>query len=74
MLEIKDSVAVVTGGASGIGFAFAKYWAQKGGKVLLADVSGPDLKSAKEAIGSSAETLVCNVTEKQIPKNWPTQP
>jgi len=63
MLEIKDSVAVVTGGASGIGFAFAKYWVQKGGKVLLADVSGPELKSAKEAIGGSAEALVCDVTK-----------
>lgn len=31
MLEIKDSVAVITGGASGIGLAVAKYWVQNGG-------------------------------------------
>ena len=62
MLEIKDSVAVVTGGASGIGFAFAQYWVREGGKVLLADVSGPDLGSAKKTMGNSAETLVCDVT------------
>lgn len=62
MLEIKDSVAVVTGGASGIGFAFAQYWVREGGKVLLADVSSRDLINAKNIIGSSAETLVCDVT------------
>ena len=63
MLEIKDSVAVVTGGASGIGLAFAQYWVKAGGKVFLADVSGPALKSAKKSIGKSVETLVCDVTK-----------
>jgi len=63
MLAIKDSIAVVTGGASGIGFAFAQYWVRQGGKVLLADVSEHDLKNAKKAIGKSSETLVCDVTK-----------
>jgi 3-oxoacyl-[acyl-carrier protein] reductase len=63
MLEIKDSVAVVTGGASGIGFAFAQYWVKAGGKVFLADVSGQALKSAKKSIDKSVETLVCDVTK-----------
>ncbi len=62
MLDIKDSVAVVTGGASGIGFAFARYWVKSGGKALLADISGQALRSAKEAIGQSVETMECDVT------------
>jgi 3-oxoacyl-[acyl-carrier protein] reductase len=62
MLEIKDSVAVVTGGASGIGLAFAKYWVKKGGKVFLADLSGAALEKAKMTIGEPAETLMCDVT------------
>jgi 3-oxoacyl-[acyl-carrier protein] reductase len=62
MLEINDSVAVITGGASGIGFALAKYWTQKGGKVLLADVSEAALDAAKTAIGEPAEIQVCDVT------------
>ncbi len=62
MLEIKDSVAVITGGGSGIGYALAKYWVKEGGKVLLADVSKPALEKAKTAIGNSAQTLVCDVT------------
>jgi 3-oxoacyl-[acyl-carrier protein] reductase len=35
MLEIKDSVAVITGGAKGIGFAIAEYWVKNGGKVVI---------------------------------------
>ena len=39
MLEIKDSVAVITGGASGIGLAVAHFWAQQGGKVVIGDIA-----------------------------------
>ena len=38
MLEIKGSVAVITGGGGGIGLAVAKHWVQNGGKVVLGDV------------------------------------
>ena len=44
MLEIKDSVAVITGGGSGIGFALAEYWVKNGGKVVLVPLS-PGLSS-----------------------------
>ncbi len=62
MLEIKDAVAVVTGGGSGIGLAFAKYWLTAGGKVVLADVSKSALTEAKADFGERAVTLVCDVT------------
>jgi len=39
MLEIKNSVAVITGGSGGIGMALAGYWVGHGGKVVLADMS-----------------------------------
>ena len=65
MLDIKDSVAVVTGGARGIGFAFARYWVKSGGKALLADISGQALRNAKEAIGQSVETMECDVTREE---------
>ena len=44
MLTIKDAVAVITGGASGIGLAMAKYWAQNGGKLVLGDVAEEPLE------------------------------
>ena len=50
MLEIKDSVAVITGGASGIGLALSKYWVENGGKVVIGDVVEPALKQAAEEL------------------------
>ena len=38
MRELKDRVAVVTGAASGIGYAMAERFAAEGMKVVLADV------------------------------------
>lgn len=37
MYELKDKVAVVTGGASGIGLATVKAMTDKGAKVVIAD-------------------------------------
>ena len=62
MLEIKGSVAVITGGASGIGLAFARYWVAGGGKAVLADISDSALKAAQTEFGDSVVTLGCNVT------------
>ncbi|MCP4162215.1 MAG: SDR family NAD(P)-dependent oxidoreductase, partial [Deltaproteobacteria bacterium] len=65
MLEIKDSVAVITGGGSGIGLSLAEYWVKQGGKVVLGDIAEEPLKKAKEKIegmGGVAEIVVCNVT------------
>ena len=39
MLEIKDSLAVITGGGGDIGCAVARHWVQNGGKVVLGDVA-----------------------------------
>ena len=65
MLEIKGSVAVITGGGSGIGETVAKYWVQNGGKVVLADVVEDGLaRVAKdiEEMGGEVATLKCDVT------------
>lgn len=66
MLEIKDSVAVITGGGGGIGLAIAKYWVQNGGKVVIADVSEKLLKQAEteiKALNGEVAAVVCNVTK-----------
>ena len=68
MLEIKNSVAVITGGAGGIGLALAKYWVQNGGKVLLVDVSEKVLAPAEaeiKAMNGEVSTIVCNVTNEE---------
>lgn len=63
MLEIKDSVAVITGGASGIGLALSQYWVDNGGKVVIGDVVEDALDKAQEHFGDKAVTVRCDVTD-----------
>lgn len=65
MLEIKDSVAVITGGGSGIGLSLAKYWLEKGGKAVLADVVESNLEKAKEELKGDVATVLCDVTREE---------
>jgi NAD(P)-dependent dehydrogenase (short-subunit alcohol dehydrogenase family) len=50
MKEFKDRVALVTGGASGIGFALADRFASVGMKVVLADLEEPALAAAEKTL------------------------
>jgi 3-oxoacyl-[acyl-carrier protein] reductase len=63
MLNISDAVAVITGGASGIGLAMAKYWVGQGGRVVIGDVVEPALAKVRDELGSRAATVLCNVTD-----------
>ncbi len=63
MLEIKDSVAVITGGSGGIGFALAEYWTARGGKVVLADIATEALEKAKQQLKGDVIIVECNVTD-----------
>ena len=65
MLEIKDSVAVITGGTGGIGISLAKYWLSKGGKVVLADVMEKALEQAERDLKGELATMVCDVTSEE---------
>lgn len=55
MNELRDRVAVVTGGASGVGKALAKAFLSEGMKVVLADVEEPALKATAEELGALGE-------------------
>ena len=57
--------AVVTGGASGIGFSTAKQLGAKGARVVLADVDGAALEAAVaqlRAAGTAADGVLCDVS------------
>lgn len=62
MLEIKGSVAVITGGTGGIGKTLAKYWVSNGGKVVLGDIDEKALAEAAAEIGGDVVALPCDVT------------
>jgi len=68
MLKIKDSVAVITGGASGIGESIAKSWIKSGGKVVIGDIDEDGLKRVKKEIlsmGGEISTIICDVTKEK---------
>src|SRR5215470_15204663 len=46
MKEVKDKVAFITGGASGIGLGMAKVFVREGMKVVIADVRRDHLDKA----------------------------
>ncbi|MEA5598383.1 SDR family NAD(P)-dependent oxidoreductase [Rivularia sp. UHCC 0363] len=54
---IKDKVAVITGGDSGIGMATAKLLAAEGVKVALLDKTDENLKQATEEVGKISEVM-----------------
>jgi NAD(P)-dependent dehydrogenase (short-subunit alcohol dehydrogenase family) len=59
-VEIKDSVAVVTGGASGLGLATTKRLLDKGASVVVIDLKGEEV--VKE-LGPRARFAQANVTD-----------
>lgn len=59
---LRDKVAVITGGGSGIGFAIARAFAAEGGCVVLADIDDDALAQASAAlVASGAEVLTVHV-------------
>ena len=66
MDTISGKVAVITGGASGIGFATAKALAARGAKLVVADIEASALNKAVAELSSSgakAEGVVCDVAD-----------
>lgn len=59
-MEIKDAVAVVTGGASGLGLATTKRLLDRGASVVVIDLKGGD---AVSALGDRAKFVEANVTD-----------
>jgi len=58
MQELRDKVAVITGGASGIGRAFADRCLEEGVKMVLADIEQGALdKAAQELTNAGADVL-----------------
>jgi 2-dehydro-3-deoxy-L-rhamnonate dehydrogenase (NAD+) len=61
-IDLDGQVAVITGGAQGIGLAIARRLVASGAKVVLWDVNAKLLDESKAAIGA-AGTAVVNITD-----------
>jgi 3-oxoacyl-[acyl-carrier protein] reductase len=62
-IDLDGQVAVITGGAQGIGFAIARRLAASGAKVSLWDVRDELLASARAELGAAAHTVRVDITD-----------
>ncbi|QKK02430.1 MAG: SDR family NAD(P)-dependent oxidoreductase [Pseudomonadota bacterium] len=63
----RHHTALITGGASGLGAAMARRFADQGWRVVVADRDEPGARAMAEALGEGAVALVMDVTD---PDDW----
>lgn len=57
-----DRVAVITGGASGMGLATARRWVADGGRAVIGDIAEEGLTAVRAELGDAVATMTCDVT------------
>ncbi|KAH9623526.1 hypothetical protein KSS87_014700 [Heliosperma pusillum] len=69
MFRLEGKVAIITGGASGIGECTAKLFAKHGAKVVIADIQDDLGQSICKELGPSATFVHCDVTNEAHVEN-----
>jgi len=65
-IDLQGRVAVVTGGAQGIGFAVAQRFVASGAKVVLWDIDEALLAKGKATLGAAASTARVELTDAEL--------
>jgi NAD(P)-dependent dehydrogenase (short-subunit alcohol dehydrogenase family) len=71
MGQIDGKVAIVTGGASGIGAACATTLAREGAKVMVTDVDGAGGQAVVDKIGSAGDEAIFLHQDVTLEETWP---
>jgi len=69
-MRLKDKVALITGGAAGIGKATAQRFVEEGAQVVICDVNPVAGEAAAEELGPNAVFYQVNVTDRQAVQDW----
>ncbi len=68
-MNLQDKVAVVTGGASGLGLATVTRLIEKGAKVIIFDVNAEKAKEAVAQFGENVQFALVNVSNEESVQN-----
>jgi 3-oxoacyl-[acyl-carrier protein] reductase len=64
-MRLQGTVAIVTGGGSGMGAAISETYVREGAHVAVVDRDGEAAKSVARAIGNQAIAIACDVTRRE---------
>ncbi|WP_428699110.1 glucose 1-dehydrogenase [Stappia sp.] len=62
-MKLKDKVAIVTGAGGGYGEGIARYFAEEGARVVVADIRGDAAARVASEIGEAAVAVTADVTD-----------
>ncbi|TQM28513.1 SDR family oxidoreductase [Nocardia bhagyanarayanae] len=65
-MEISGKVAIVTGAGAGIGAALARRLAERGARVVVADLNGESAAAVAESIGAQAVSMGGDVADEKV--------
>ncbi len=63
MAQLKDKIAIVTGGAAGFGEGIARLFVAEGARVLIADLDAAKAQQVAQDLGPAARAVGCDVSK-----------
>lgn len=65
MGKLDGKIAIVTGGAKGIGAAFCRRYVAEGARVMIADIDMPAAEALSASLGAAAQAVSLDVTRQE---------